>query len=97
MERDHYHRHAGDWPDVRTTPWLQWTASPPSIADLDRDGRNEVIGLPNVERKEPYETQAYAFMALDGAYGSGRRSARRHKGFRRLPLTRKPAVRPDGD
>ena len=30
--------------------WLQWTASPPSIADLDRDGRDEVIGLPNVER-----------------------------------------------
>ena len=97
VERDHYHRHRGDWPDVRTTPWLQWTASPPAIADLDRDGRNEVIGLPNVERKEPYETQAYAFMVLDGAYGSGARSARRHKGFRRLPLTRKPAVRPDGD
>jgi hypothetical protein len=56
-----------------------------------------VIGLPNVERKEPYETQAYAFMVLDGAYGSGSRSARRHKGFRRLPLTGKPAVRPDGD
>jgi hypothetical protein len=36
-------------------------------------------------------------MVLDGAYGSGARSARRHKGFRRLPLTRKPAVRPEGD
>jgi hypothetical protein len=34
---------------------------------------------------------------LDGAYGSGSRSARRHRGFRRLPLTGKPAVRPDGD
>ena len=97
VEDDHYHRHVGEWPDVRRTAWLQWTASPPSIADLDRDGRNEVIGLPNVERKEPYETQAYAFMVLDGAYGSGSRSARRHKGFRRLPLTGKPAVRPDGD
>ena len=53
---------------MRKTPWLQWTASPPSIADLDRDGRNEVIGLPNVEKKEPYETQAYAFMVLDGAH-----------------------------
>ena len=62
--------------------WLQWTASPPSIADLDRDGRNEVIGLPNVEQKEPYETQAYAFMVLDGAHGGGA-SARRHAGFRR--------------
>jgi hypothetical protein len=87
----------GPWPDVRQTPWLQWTASPPSVADLDRDGHNEVIGVPNVERNEPYETQAYAFMVLDGAQGSGRRSARRHKGFLRLPLTGKPAVRPDGD
>jgi len=74
-----------------------WTASPPSIGDLDRDGKNEVIGVPNVEKKEPYETQAYAFMVLDGAYGNGSRSGRRHKGFNRLPLTRKPAVRPDGD
>ena len=97
VEADHYHRHAGPWPDVRKTAWLQWTASPPSVADLDRDGRNEVIGLPNVERKEPYETQAYAFMVLDGAQGAGGRSARRHKGFSRLPLTGKPAVRPDGD
>jgi hypothetical protein len=97
VEADHYHRHVGPWPDVRSTPWLQWTASPPSVADLDRDGRNEVIGLPNVEMNEPYETQAYAFMVLDGAQGSGKRSARRHKGFRRPPLTGKPAVRRDGD
>ena len=88
VEDDHYHRHVGEWPHPRAQAWLQWTASPPSIADLDRDGRNEVIGLPNVEKNEPYETQAYAFMVLDGAYGA--RSARRHKGFRRLPLTRKP-------
>jgi hypothetical protein len=97
VERDHYHRHVGPWPDVRKTPWLQWTASPPSVADLDRDGRNEVVGLPNVELEEPYETQAYAFMALDGAQRGGARSARRHKGLRRPPLSRKPAVRPAGD
>jgi hypothetical protein len=97
VEDDHLHRHAGEWPHVRRNPWLQWTASPPSVADLDRDGRNEVIGLPNVEKHEPYETQAYAFMVLDGAQGSGRRSARRHAGFRKLPLTGKPAVRPAGD
>jgi hypothetical protein len=95
VERDHYHRHVGDWPDINKTAWLQWTASPPSIADLDRDGRNEVIGVPNVEKYEPYVTQAYAFMVLDGAYG--KRSARRHKGFTRLPLTSTPAFRPDGD
>jgi hypothetical protein len=97
VEDDHYHRHAGPWPDVRKTMWLQWTASPPSVADLDGDGRNEVVGLPNAEMKEPYETQAYAFTVLDGAHGGGVRSARRHKGFVKLPLTGKPAVRPDGD
>ena len=97
VEDDNYHRHTGAWPDVRRTAWLQWTASPPTVADLDRDGRNKVIGMPNVERKEPYETQAYAFMVLDGAYGSGARSARRHRGFNTLPLTRKPAVRAGDD
>ena len=97
VEARHYHRHVGPWPDVRKTMWLQWTASPPSIADLDRDGRNEVIGLPNAERREPYETQAYAFMVLDGAHGDGSRSARRHPGFTTLPLSGKPAVRPSGD
>ena len=97
VEDNHYQRHVGPWPDVRSTMWLQWTASPPSVADLDRDGRNEVIGLPNAEMKEPYETQAYAFMVLDGAHDGGVRSARRHRGFVTLPLTGKPAVRPDGD
>jgi VCBS repeat protein len=95
VEDDHLHRHTGAWPHVSRNAWLQWTASPPSIADLDRDGRSEVIGLPNVERHEPYETQAYAFMVLDGAQGGGARSARRHPGFARLPLTRKPAPRGD--
>ncbi len=93
VEADHYHRHVGPWPDINQTSWLQWTASPPSVADLDRDGRNEVIGVPNVEKNEPYETQSYAFMVLDGAQGSGKRSARRHKGFVTPPLSGKPAAR----
>lgn len=97
VERNHYHLHRGPWPDVRRQMWLQWTASPPSVADLDGDGRNEVIGLPNAERKEPYETQAYAFMVLDGAQGGGGRSAMRHRGFANPPLSRKPAVRAGGD
>ena len=80
---------------MRKTRWLQWTASPPSVADLDGDGHNEVIGLPNAEMKEPYETQNYAFMVLDGAQNGGARSARRHRGFTNLPLSRKPAVRGD--
>ena len=46
------------------------------MADLDGDGRNEVVGIPNVERHIPYRTQGFAFMALDGAYGDGSRSAR---------------------
>jgi hypothetical protein len=102
VEDRHYHRHAGDWPDVRRTPWLQWTASPPSVADLDGDGRNEVVGLPNVEKGIPYRTQAYAFMVLDDAQGGGARSARRHRGFTRPPLSRRPRARggdlypPDG-
>jgi FG-GAP-like repeat len=93
VEANQYHRHVGPWPDVRRTRWLQWTASPPSIADLDGDGHNEVIGLPNAEMKEPYETQNYAFMVLDGAQSGGIRSARRHPGFTNPPLSRKPAVR----
>src|ERR687888_2068531 len=96
VENDQYHRHVGPWPDVRKTMWLQWTASPPSVADLDRDGHAEVIGVPNAEMKEPYETQAYAFMVLDGAQNGGARSARRHSGFSTLPLSRKPAVRGAG-
>ena len=97
VENDQYHRHVGPWPDVRKTPWLQWTASPPVVADLDGDGKNEVIGLPNVERGEPYVTQAYAFMALDGAQNGGVRSAMRHAGFVHPALSTKPAFRPDGD
>jgi hypothetical protein len=97
VEANQYHRHVGPWPDVRKTRWLQWTASPPSVADLDGDGHNEVIGLPNAEMKEPYETQNYAFMVLDGAQNVGVRSARRHRGFTNPPLSRKPAVRGPSD
>jgi hypothetical protein len=97
LEDNHYHRHVGPWPDVRRQMWLQWTASPPTVADVDGDGHNEVIGLPNAERKEPYETQAYAFTVLDGAQNGGVRSARRHAGFRTLPLSAKPTARPSGD
>ena len=56
-----------------------------------------MVGLPNAELKEPYETQAYVFMVLDGAYDGGARSARRHEGFVTLPRSGKPAVRPAGD
>jgi hypothetical protein len=97
VERRHYHLHKGTWPNPARQAWLQWTASPPAVADLDGDGRNEVIGLPNVERHIPYRTQGYAFMVLDGAYGDGHRSARRHHGFEKLPMSNHPVYRPDGD
>jgi FG-GAP-like repeat len=97
VERRHYHLHRGAWPSPAHQAWLQWTASPPAVADLDGDGRNEVIGLPNVEQHIPYRTQGYAFMALDGAYGNGSRSARRHRGFEKLKMSNHPVYRPDGD
>jgi len=85
IERDHYNLHTGTWPNPSWTEWLQWTASPPGVVDLDGDGRNEVVGVPNVELHIPYETQAYAVMALEGAYGTGARSARRPVGWGALP------------
>jgi hypothetical protein len=90
VEARQYHAHTGEWPDVEKTMWLQWTASPPSVADLDGDGRNEVIGLPNAELGEPYVTQGYAFVALEG-------DATRQPGFVRPVLTAKPSKRAPGD
>jgi hypothetical protein len=97
VERRHYHLHTGRWPSPAREAWLQWTASPPTVADLDGDGRNEVIGIPNVERHIPYRTQGYAFMVLDGAYGDGHRSGRRHAGFETLRMSNHPVHRPAGD
>lgn len=97
VEENHYHLHADDWPDVRDTMWLQWTASPPSVADIDGDGKNEVVGVPNAEMKEPYETQGFAFVVLQGAHGDGERSAMRLPGWETLPISAKPALRDEGD
>ncbi|MBI5531287.1 MAG: VCBS repeat-containing protein [Deltaproteobacteria bacterium] len=97
VEEQHYHLHQGDWPDVNKTMWLQWTASPPSVGDIDGDGKNEVVGFPNAEMKEPYETQGFALMVLQGAHGDGSRSAMRMPGFENLPMSGKPAVRESGD
>jgi hypothetical protein len=86
VEESHHHLHAGPWPDPGAgQEWLQWTASPPGVVDLNGDGRNEVIGVPNIERGEPYETQAYAVMVLEGAHGDGSRSAMRLPGWETLP------------
>jgi hypothetical protein len=85
VEENHYHLHTGTWPHPSAQEWLQWTASPPNIVDLDGDGRNEVLGMPNVEFNVPYVTQAYAVMALEGAHGGGSRAAMRKAGWEDLP------------
>lgn len=95
VEEDHYHLHTGQWPHPEWAEWLQWTASPPHVADLDGDGRNEVIGIPNVELRLPYETQAWTVMVLEGAHGDGSRSAMRKPGWEVLPRGEFP-VQVDG-
>jgi len=90
VEQDHYHDHTGEWPHPSWAEWLQWTASPPNIVDIDGDGKNEVLGVPNVEMHEPYETQAYAIMVLEGSHGDGSRSAMRKAGWETLPRGGKP-------
>ncbi|OQX72707.1 MAG: hypothetical protein B6D59_07780 [Campylobacteraceae bacterium 4484_4] len=95
VEEAHYHLHTGEWPHPKNEEWLQWTASPPNIVDIDGDGKNEVLGVPNVEKNVPYETQAYAIMVLEGAYGDGERSAMRKSGWENLPRGGAP-VKVDG-
>jgi FG-GAP-like repeat len=85
IEADHYHNHTGQWPNPSFAEWLQWTASPPNLVDLDGDGKNEVLGVPNVELHDPYVTQAYAIVVLQGAYGSGDTSAMRMPGWETFP------------
>ena len=85
VEAAHYHLHQGDWPNPSTEEWLQWTASPPNVVDLNGDGHNEVLAAPNIEMQIPYVTQAYGLMALEGAYGDGSRSAMRLSGWEILP------------
>jgi hypothetical protein len=85
VEADHYNAHTGEWPHPSWAEWLQWTASPPNVVDMNGDGLNEVVGVPNVEMNEPYETMAYAIMVLEGAHNGGSRSAMRLSGWETLP------------
>jgi hypothetical protein len=95
VEEAHYHLHRGDWPHPDYQEWLQWTASPPNVVDLNKDGHNEVLAVPNVERHVPYVTQAYAIMVLEGTYGDGQRSAMRLPGWEILPRGQTP-IKVDG-
>jgi hypothetical protein len=93
VEHNHYYLHSGDWPHPRTQKWMQWTASPPSVSDLNRDGRNEVVAVSNVEMDVPYDTKHHSIMVLEGSYGSGVRSARRLPGWENLPSSGYPLNR----
>ncbi|RLB56753.1 MAG: hypothetical protein DRJ42_02445 [Deltaproteobacteria bacterium] len=95
VEDAHYNRHEGEWPHPRAQEWLQWTASPPNVVDLDGDGQNEVLGIPNIEMNEPYETQAYGILVLEGAHGDGSRSAMRLPGWETMPRGEAP-IQVDG-
>jgi hypothetical protein len=91
IEQAHYHDHTDYWPDPGAgNEWLQWTASPPNVVDLDLDGKNEVLGVPNVEKNDPYVTQAYALMVLEGDYADHSRSAMRKAGWEVLPRGASP-------
>ena len=90
VETQHYHEHLGSWPSPADTPWCQWTASPCNVVDLNGDGRNEVVGVPNVELHIPYETIHHSVMALEGRYGDGSRSARRVAGWEYPPSSDAP-------
>ena len=72
---------------------MQWTASPPSVADINGDGKNEVVGVANVEKDVPYDTKYHSIMVLEGSYGDGSRSARRLPGWENLPSSGYPLQR----
>ncbi|MCA9522893.1 MAG: VCBS repeat-containing protein, partial [Myxococcales bacterium] len=95
IEKQHYSLHKGEWPSPTTAIWLQWTASPPVVADLDGDGLNEVIGIPNAEMNEPYQTQFFPFVVYYGAHDP-QLSAMRFPGFERPPTSGAPQKRPSG-
>ena len=94
VEEKHYHLHTGDWPNPETKKWMQWTESPPCVADINGDGRNEVVCVSNVEMDVPYDTKHHSVMVLEGSYGDGSRSARRLPGWEALPSSGYPLPRP---
>lgn len=100
VEEDHYHLHTGEWPGPDSTPWAQWTQSPPIVADVDGDGNNEAVGVSNAERDwgQGYVTVFAAAWVLDGDHeAEGRRSARRMAGWEQLPQSGEPIPDTDGN
>jgi hypothetical protein len=97
VEDNQYHFHTGNWPNPGTgQELLQFTASPPSGADLDGDGRNEIICVSNVEKDIPYDTKAYAVVVLDGNYAAApNRLGRRKVNWETYPRGNYP-MKPGG-
>ncbi len=93
VEENHYHLHSGTWPHPSNEKWLQWTESPPCVADVDGNGKNEVVCITNVEKDVPYDTKHHSVMVLEGSYGDGSRSARRLPGWEALPSSGYPLSR----
>jgi len=71
---------------------MQFTNSPPTVVDIDGDGKNEVVAVPNIEKNEPYETQAWGLMVLEYAGGDGSRSAMRKPGWELVPRGSAPIL-----
>ncbi len=94
VEENHYHLHTGEWPHPDNQKWMQWTQSPPGVADMNGDGKNEVVCVSNVEKDtNPYDTKHHSIMVLEGSYGDGSRSARRLSGWETLPSSDYPLNR----
>ena len=72
---------------------MQWTHSPPNVADINLDGKNEVICVSNVEMDMPYDTKHHSIMVLEGSYADGSRSARRLASWENLPSSDYPLSR----
>ena len=97
VEDDHFHLHTGKWPNVGDGQvWLQWTASPPNVVDVNGDGKNEVLAVANAESSIPYKTVYNAFMVLQGDHGKQDLSGRRLAGWTKLPRGAPPQARPAG-
>ncbi|BHH83092.1 FG-GAP repeat domain-containing protein [Desulforhopalus sp. 52FAK] len=93
VEHLHYHLHEGPWPGPLTNKWLQWTSSPPGVADINGDGKNEVVGVTNVEMDIPYDTKHHSVMVLQGDNGTGDASGMRLPGWESLPSSGYPLGR----
>lgn len=93
VEDNHYHLHTGTWPHPSSEKWLQWTSSPPSVADINGDKKNEVVAVANVEMDVPYDTKHHSIMVLQGSYGSGYGSAKRLPGWENMPSSGIPLGR----